>query len=341
MENKTSLLLIDDDPALLVGLEAVLRYEGYRVFTARHGRTGIDIARESTPDLIICDLMMPPPNGMEVLTILGQDPRTASIPFIFLTARTSSTDKVHGLLSGADDYVIKPFVKDELLARVKTILRRKQKAPVLSSATDKDEIQHLRNEITEILRNSEVNWEKFVDSLVHMLGLRNNETEDHAWRVMNLTEKTAIELGIHGVELIHIRWGAILHDIGKVGIPDNILLKPGELTKEERNVMMMHPQIASQILEPLGLPSTTLDIPLYHHERWDGKGYPDHLAGDNIPLSARIFSVVDVWDALTNDRPYRKAWSCEKAGDYILGEAGKSFDPHVVDVFLKKVISYS
>ena len=104
---------------------------------------------------------------------------------------------------------------------------------------------------------------------------------------------------------------------------------------------MMHPQIASQILEPLGLPSATLDIPLYHHERWDGKGYPDHLAGDNIPLSARIFSVVDVWDALTNDRPYRKAWSCEKAGDYILGEAGKSFDPHVVDVFLKKVISYS
>ena len=243
MENKTSLLLIDDDPALLVGLEAVLRYEGYRVFTARHGRTGIDIARESTPDLIICDLMMPPPSGMEVLTILGQDPRTANIPFIFLTARSSSTDKVHGLLSGADDYVIKPFVKDELLARVKTILRRKQKAPVPSSATDKDEIQHLRNEITEILRNSEVNWEKFVDSLVHMLGLRNNETEDHAWRVMNLTEKTAIELGIHGVELIHIRWGAILHDIGKVGIPDNILLKPGELTKEERNVMMMHPQI--------------------------------------------------------------------------------------------------
>ena len=339
MEKKISLLLIDDDPALLIGLDAVLRYEGYQVSTAKHGRTGIDIARERIPDLIICDLMMPPPNGIEVLTILNQDPRTANIPFIFLTARASETDKVRGLLSGADDYVVKPFAKDELIARVKSVLRRRQKANVESKETANKEILHLRDEIAHIMRVSEVNWEKFVDSLIHMLALRDNETEEHAWRVTSLVEKTAAALDIDGEALLHIRWGAILHDVGKVGIPDSILLKPGPLTNEERAVMMLHPQIASQILSPLGLPPKTLDIPLRHHERWDGSGYPDNLAGEQIPLSARIFAVVDVWDALTSDRPYRKAWSHEKTFEYILEQSGKQFDPDVVHVFLNKVVS--
>lgn len=335
---KNSLLLIDDDPALLIGLEAVLRYEGYQVVTAKHGRTGVEIAREFTPDLIICDLMMPPPNGFEVLTMLSHDPRTANIPFIFLTARTAEADKVQGLLSGADDYVVKPFVKDELIARVKSVLRRKQKANVDVKEMANKEILHLRNEIADLMRASEVNWEKFVDSLVHMLALRDNETEEHAWRVTTLAEKTAMALNISGEELLHIRWGAILHDIGKVGIPDGILLKPGALTAEERSVMMLHPQIADQILSPLGLPETTLAIPLRHHERWDGSGYPGGLAGRQIPLSARIFAVVDVWDALISDRPYRRAWTEEKAREYIRDQAGVHFDPKVVEVFLGNVI---
>jgi len=338
MANETSLLLIDDDPALLLGLDGILKREGYKVFTANRGNIGIEIAREQIPDLIVCDLMMPPPNGFDVLTTLSQATTTSNIPFIFLTARATETDKVQGLLSGADDYIVKPFLKDELLARIKSVLRRKQKANAELKESTNQEIDELRNEIRELMRVSEVNWEKFVDSLVHMLALRDNETEEHTWRVMELAEKAAAALNIQGDELLHIRWGAILHDIGKVGIPDSILLKPGPLTNEERAVMMLHPRIAHQILVPLGLPSAALEIPLRHHERWDGTGYPGNLAGKDIPISARIFAVADVWDALTSDRPYRKAWSNEKASEHILEQSGKHFDPEIVDVFLSKVI---
>ncbi len=337
MENK-SLLIIDDDPSLLIGLDGVLKREGYKVFTAKHGTMGLDIARDIIPDLIVCDLMMPPPNGFDVLTTLSQDPKTEHIPFIFLTARASETDKVKGLHLGADDYIVKPFLQSEFLARIKAVLRRKQKTIAEIGEVSKREINELHQELTDLVRMSEVNWEKFVDSLVHMLALRDNETEEHAWRVMELTEKTAIALNITGTLLLHFRWGAILHDIGKVGIPDVILLKPGELTHEERAVIMMHPQIANQILEPLGLPHETLEIPLSHHERWDGTGYPMGLAGEKIPLSARIFAIIDVWDALTHERPYRKAWSHEQARKYILEQSGKHFDPRVVDVFLNIIV---
>lgn len=337
---KISLLLIDDDPYLLTGLDGVLKHEGYTVFTAEHGNTGIEIAQNILPDLIICDLMMPPPNGFDVLTALSQEPKTENIPFIFLTARASEIDMVKGLNLGADDYIVKPFLKSELLARIKSVLRRKQKTNSEIGDVAKQEINELRKELTDLVRASEVNWEKFVDSLVHMLALRDNETEEHAWRVMELTEKTALAFKIQGRSLLHFRWGAILHDIGKVGIPDSILLKPGELTAEERAVIMLHPQIANQILEPLGLPQETLEIPLSHHERWDGTGYPQRLANEKIPLSARIFAVVDVWDALTHERPYRKAWTHSQASQYILDQSEKQFDPTVVDIFLNKVIPF-
>jgi len=341
MENKTTLLLIDDDAALLIGLEGILKHEGYTVFTAKRGNMGIEMARDKLPDLIVCDLMMPPPNGLEVLTSLSHDPKTSNIPFIFLTARTAETDKVQGLLSGADDYIIKPFLKDEFLARVKAVLRRKQKTMAELKGTSDQEVSELRTKIKEILQTSEVNWEKFIDSLVHMLALRDNETEVHTRRVLVLAEQTAMALNITGENLLHIRWGSILHDIGKVGIPDSILLKPGSLTPEERAIMMLHPHIAYQILVPLGLPSAALEIPLHHHERWDGKGYPGNLAGENIPLSARIFAVADVWDGLISDRPYHKAWAEEKAREYVLEQSGKHFDPKIVEVFVNTVLQFA
>ncbi len=337
-KDKISILLVDDDRPFLTALGATLQLEGFQVTTTDSGKEGIELAHKQLPDLIICDVMMPPPNGFEVLETLTQDPKTASIPFIFLTAHVTDKDKVRALISGADDHITKPFRKEELLARIKAILRRKEKTTLALMEDTDSKINSLRSEISKLMEQSESGQEEFVQGLIRMLALRDNESEQHTWRVTNLTEQMATALGFKGKSLLHIRWGAILHDIGKVGIPDRILQKPGPLTEEEREVMYLHPEVAYEILVPLRLPPAALEIPLRHHERWDGLGYPGRLSGEKIPLSARIFAVVDVWDALTSDRPYRKAWPAAKAREYILENSGKHFDPKVVDVFLNDVL---
>lgn len=183
----------------------------------------------------------------------------------------------------------------------------------------------------------QVAYDATIEGWAKALELRDRETEGHSERVTALTLLVAQEMGISGEELTHIRWGALLHDIGKLGVPDSILLKPGPLTEEEWAIMRKHPLHAYEMLRNIPHLRKALDIPLYHHERFDGKGYPMGLEGTKIPLAARIFAVVDVYDALTSDRPYRKAWSKEKALKYIAEESGKAFDPEVVEVFLQVV----
>ena len=175
-------------------------------------------------------------------------------------------------------------------------------------------------------------WSKALD-------LRDRETEGHTQRVVDITLRIAQSLGVDDEQLTHMRRGALLHDIGKMGIPDSILLKPGPLTDEEWEVMKRHPVYAYELIYPITHLRPSLDIPYCHHEKWDGSGYPRGLKGEEIPLSARIFAVVDVWDALTSDRPYRKAWPSKKALDYIREQSGKYFDPHVVDIFLSLIKS--
>jgi HD-GYP domain-containing protein (c-di-GMP phosphodiesterase class II) len=192
-----------------------------------------------------------------------------------------------------------------------------------------------------LIRNNEKNLVKAYDSTLEgwakAVEMRDKITEDHTRRVVVLTELLARALGIDWEEIVHIRRGAMLHDIGKIGIPDSILNKPSALTKEEMEVMQQHPERAHQMLANIEFLSPSLDIPYCHHERWDGSGYPRGLKGEEIPLSARIFSVVDVWDALTSDRPYRKAWTSADALAYLTEQAGKSFDAHIVDVFLANI----
>jgi putative nucleotidyltransferase with HDIG domain len=166
------------------------------------------------------------------------------------------------------------------------------------------------------------------------LDLRDKETEGHTQRVTEMTLRLAASMGIQDTMLLHIRRGALLHDIGKMGIPDYILLKTEELTAEEAEIMRKHPLYAYELLSKIAYLKPALDIPYCHHERWNGSGYPRGLKGEQIPLAARIFSVVDVWDALTSDRPYRKGWSQKKALSYIRQNAGKLFDPKVVEAFL-------
>jgi putative nucleotidyltransferase with HDIG domain len=180
-------------------------------------------------------------------------------------------------------------------------------------------------------------YDETIEGWSRAMDLRDKETEGHTQRVTELTLRLANSMGFKGEELVHVRRGALLHDIGKMGVPDEILRKPGALTEEEWVVMRKHPQLAYEMLAPIFYLRPAMDIPWCHHEKWDGTGYPQSLKGEQIPLAARIFAVVDVWDALSSDRPYRKAWPEDKVRTYIQEQSGKHFDPRIVEIFLKEV----
>jgi putative nucleotidyltransferase with HDIG domain len=178
-------------------------------------------------------------------------------------------------------------------------------------------------------------YDATIEGWSHAMDLRDKETEGHTLRVTELTERLARTMGMSEAEIVHVRRGALLHDMGKMGIPDTILLKPDKLTDEEWVIMRRHPQFAYDMLSPITYLRPALDIPYCHHEKWDGTGYPRQLKGEQIPLAARIFAVIDVYDALTSDRPYRKAWSREKTLEHIKTNSGTHFDPKVVEAFIR------
>jgi HD-GYP domain-containing protein (c-di-GMP phosphodiesterase class II) len=199
--------------------------------------------------------------------------------------------------------------------------------------------QYLKDEVDQSSRALVKTYESTIESWRRALELRDHKTEGHASRVAEMTVRLGAWLGVERRELVFLRFGAVLHDIGKIGIPDSVLLKPGPLADDEMGIMRKHPEFAFEMLSALPNFAPVLEIPYYHHERWDGGGYPRGLEGEQIPFSARIFSVVDVWDALLSDRPYRNAWQEEEAITYIQNESGKQFDPHVVEAFLALVIT--
>ncbi len=203
-----------------------------------------------------------------------------------------------------------------------------QAAIAIDNASMFEDLQQSKNELVLAYDSTIAGWS-------HALDMKDKETEGHSRRVAEMTVKMAREIGIEGEELEHINRGAYLHDIGKMAIPDNILLKPGKLTAEERDVIELHTIHARDMLKEIKYLEPAMDIPLYHHEKWNGTGYPLGTKSDKIPLAARIFAIVDVWDALSSDRPYRKAWPEEKVIDYIRSEAGTHFDPEMVEVFMK------
>jgi len=203
-----------------------------------------------------------------------------------------------------------------------------QVAIAIDSASLFDDLQRSNVELIPAYDTTLEGWSKALD-------LRDKETEGHSQRVTDMTIKIARKMGVSDAELVHVRRGALLHDIGKMGVPDNILLKPGPLNDEEWKIMRKHPVYAFELLSSIAFLRPALDIPYYHHEKWDGTGYPRGLKEKQIPLSARIFALVDVYDALNSDRPYRLAWPKEKIREHLLEQVGKHFDPKVVEVFFK------
>jgi putative two-component system response regulator len=271
--------------------------------------------------------MMPGMNGFEVCRRIRSEKQLAEIPILFLTALDDRQSLLSGLEAGADEFISKPFDRFELRARLLGITRlnRFQKL-----SEERSNLEHAHTELKAAYDATIEGWSRAMD-------LRDRETEGHAQRVTQLTLKLAEAAGINQETLVHIRRGALLHDMGKLGVPDAILLKSDKLNEEEWKLMHRHPQLAYDMLHPIEYLRPALDIPFCHHEKWDGSGYPRGLKGEQIPIAARIFAIVDVWDALTSDRPYRPAWKKEVALGYLQEQAGKYFDPEIVKLFFKVI----
>jgi cyclic di-GMP phosphodiesterase len=320
-------LIVDDEYIGRETLQSVLEGEGYELEMAENGFQAIEKAKKLLPDVILLDVMMPGMTGFEVCQRIRNDPQIAEIPIIILTALDDRESLLNALKAGADDFISKPFDRYELRARLLGItqLNRYQKL-----------IQE-RAKLREVNAQLLSAYEATIEGWSHALDLRDRETEGHSRRVTELTVKLAQALGMSGDEIMHIRRGALMHDMGKIGIPDSILHKPDPLSDEEWAIMRKHPQLAYDMLYPIEYLHPALVIPLNHHEKWDGTGYPRGLKGEAIPIAARLFAIVDVWDALTSDRPYRPAWSREEALAYIREQSGEHFDPQVVDLFFQVV----
>jgi putative two-component system response regulator len=320
-------LIVDDEYIGRETLQSVLEGEGYELEMAENGLQAIEKAKKLLPDVILLDVMMPGMTGFEVCQRIRSDPQIAEIPIIILTALDDRESLLNALKAGADDFISKPFDRYELRARLMGITRLNRYQKLIQ------ERAKLREANAQLLAA----YEATIEGWSHALDLRDRETEGHSRRVTELTVKLAKTLGMSDDEIIHIRRGALLHDMGKIGVPDSILHKPAKLTDEEWAIMRRHPQLAYDMLFIIEYLRPALEIPLNHHEKWDGTGYPRGLKGEEIPIVARLFAVVDVWDALTSDRPYRPAWSQDEALAYIREQSGKHFDPQVVDLFFKVI----
>ncbi|MEI8167998.1 MAG: HD domain-containing phosphohydrolase, partial [Chloroflexales bacterium] len=278
---------------------------------------------------ILLDVMMPGMDGYEVCRTLRLATRTAEMPIVMITALDDRESRLRGIEAGADDFLSKPVDRIELRARVRTITRLNRYQRLL------DDQARLAAAATEL----ELAYDSTLEGWARALELRDHETEGHSRRVTALTVRLARALGINETEIVHIRRGALLHDIGKIGIPDRILLKPGDLDPDEWAEMKRHTIYARDLLQPVAFLQPAMAIPAYHHEKWDGSGYPYGLSGEAIPLMARIFAVIDVWDAVTHDRPYHKAKSYVETMALIRRDSGRHFDPRVVDAFEQMLIA--
>ena len=322
---RITILIVDDEPGGRETLESILEPEGYYLVLAENGYQAIEQAKAVLPDVILLDVMMPGMNGFEVCRRIRSEKELAEVPILFLTALDDRQSLLNGLEAGADDFISKPFDRYELRARLLGITRLNRYRKLM---TERKNLEEAHRQLLYAYDETIQGWSRAMD-------LRDQETEGHSQRVTDLTIQLAQAFQIPQEELLHIRRGALLHDMGKLGIPDSILLKPGKLNEEEWAFMRRHPQLAYEMLNPIEYLRPALDIPYCHHEKWDGTGYPRGLKGEEIPLPARLFAVVDVWDALTSDRPYRPAWEREKVLDYIREQSGKHFDPEAVKRFLE------
>ena len=338
VQKRPVVFLVDDEPKNLLLFERSLRAEDYDLRTFSDGQEVLDaLAEGGSPDLILSDVMMPRINGYQVCEAVKADVRTATVAIVLVTGLHELKDKVRGLNAGADDFLHKPFHPLELRARVKSLLRIKRLNDQLEkqNALLSDEKLLLEIAVKERTREFEELTIGLTAALEKANRLNDEDTGNHIKRVCSYSEMLARGLGLSADQCNKIGRFASLHDVGKVGIPDNILKKPGKLTPEEWTEMQRHTIYGYDLLRLAGSGVIAQNIALCHHEKFDGSGYPYGLAGERIPIEARIVATADVYDALLSKRCYKEAFSLDKAEAIIREGRGKHFDPQVVDLLFK------
>ena len=305
------LILIAEDEAANRGrLVRHLERAGYRAIAVANGRDALRAALEEAPSVVLLDIGLPGLSGLDVCRRLRADPRTVALPIILVTGQVTSLDVVAGLDAGADDVLRKPYDRTELIARVRSVLR----------------VAHATAEVAGA--------HGVIAALANAVEAKHATSEQHCQRLAGLAHELGVKAGLEPAALKGLVFGALLHDIGKIGISDAILTKPKPLTAEEWRAMRLHPIIGERICEPLATAAHFAPIVRHHHERWDGGGYPDGLRAEAIPMGARIVGLVDSYDAIIHDRPYRPARDIHSAMAEIRREAGGQFDPELVRLFV-------
>ncbi len=339
-------LCVDDDATILELFSDFIQTLGCDTLRAEDGLTGLKLAREHLPDVILLDIMMPGLSGFEVCQKLKKDPRTRDIPVVMITALGEVEDRVKALEAGADDFLTKPVALPELKARVKSLLEVKAYRDHLKKHKEEleKEVERKTRELRrafEALSEAHIRIKELSLEVIFRLAraaeYRDEHTGEHIQRMAHYSAIIARRLGLNEEAVESILYAAPLHDVGKIGIPDGVLLKPGPLSPKEWEIMKKHAEIGAEILRGTksGFVKVGEIVALYHHERWDGRGYPYGLKGTQIPLAARIVAIADVFDALTSDRPYRKALSIEEAFKIIEEGIGTHFDPKIAEIFLE------
>ncbi|MBF0295151.1 MAG: two-component system response regulator [Magnetococcales bacterium] len=326
-----TILIVDDTPENLDVLKGIL-LPHFRVQVATNGRVALKIAQSANPpDLILLDVMMPGMDGYEVCRLLKEGDLTRDIPILFVTARSETEDEIRGFELGAADYLVKPVSPPIVLARVRTHLamlaHRRNLADLVQVRTAELMIRNLELEETR---------QEVIRQLGRAAEYRDNETGMHVMRMSRYVHLLALRAGVGQEEAEQLMIAAPMHDVGKIGIPDHILLKPGKLTEEEFAVIRTHCQMGFDIIgaQHSDLLNLGALIALTHHEKWNGSGYPRRLVGEEIPLAGRLSAIGDVFDALTSVRPYKKSWSVDDALGLIARETGEHFDPRLASLFV-------
>ncbi|UCD97375.1 MAG: response regulator [Chloroflexota bacterium] len=309
-----TILIVEDNPILREGLQEMLELEGFSVFTAANGQQALDAMQDNSPDLILSDIAMPVMDGHVFFRTVREQPEWVSIPFVFLTARGEREDVLAGKDMGAEDYLVKPVTREDLVTVVNSRLERSHQLHVV-------QLQQA--------------YETSLTVLANAIEVRDQYTRGHVERVMAYAFAIAEFLNTSEFDYDQLRFGAMLHDIGKIHIRETTLCKNDNLNGDEWSEIKLHPLTGAEMIKDIPYLSPAIPVVRYHHERWDGQGYPQGLHGEEIPMVARIVTVADGFDAMTTDRPYSSARSLDEAYQEIRSGSGTRYDPLVVEAFAK------